>query len=648
MLIKSVHIENYRCILETTVDFDDLTIMVGANGAGKSTILRAIDQFLSSNPSITEDDFYAGDSTREIIISLIFTSLSEGANERFKKYLHQDELTVDMVVLWDGDKPNIKYHGSRLQNPDFAPIYTSTNKVDARKQYNELRQQNEYKNLPSARNYDEVELALQTWEESNPDKCKRMRDDGRFFGFKEVGHGYLRHHSQFIFVSAVRDASEDSEEGRGSVITQIMDIVVRKALVDREDLTQFKQDVASQYQEMLKPDNLGELTALRDQLSSTLQTFVPNAAVELDWQPLEPLNIPMPKANIGLVEDGYGTKVYKAGHGLQRAFIFTMLQHLALAQRPEPEAKEETTGEGQDFDDNESPAFIIAIEEPELYQHPNRQRYFARVLRKLAEGELSGVVRDIQVIFATHSPLFIDISHFDEIRLIRKVLPDETSLPKTTRVNKAVHDDIVQEVRKLKNNPQFSLATLMPQLMTPSINEGFFADLVVVVEGGSDCAVLQEVASQCNWDLESMGISMVSTGGKPNLLIPSVIFKRLGIPVYVVWDCDQKADNGDLFNFVSFEPVDSAGLKSEIPYTDLIEPHFAAFHSNREDTMKREVGKDLFRRLIRQCKSELDSVELRKPVVAQRFTQLVYEHGQSLPSLESILRNVVAMRNQHQ
>ncbi len=55
------------------------------------------------------------------------------------------------------------------------------------------------------------------------------------------------------------------------------------------------------------------------------------------------------------------------------------------------------------------PNLVLAIEEPELYQHPSRQRHLASVLLNLAEGALPGVAKNTQVIYTTHSPLFVGL-----------------------------------------------------------------------------------------------------------------------------------------------------------------------------------------------------------------------------------------------
>lgn len=640
MLIKSVYVGNYRSIQSATLKLDDLTALVGTNGAGKSSFLRAIELFYSPTPEINPDDFFGGDLSNEIVISLTFTDLDQTAKQRFAKYLQDDTLTVDMVVVWESDKAKISYHGSKLQNPDFQLIRDAANKNTARTCYSQIREQEKYRELPSCSNYDQVVSAIETWEDENACLCQRTRDDGQFFGFKQVGRGYLLDYTQFLFIGAVRNAAQDCQEGRGAVITQLMDLVVRTTLANRQELTGFKQEAQVRYEQILDPANLQELATLRIQLSSTLCTFVPDASIELDWQPLEKLNIPMPKAEVGLVEDGYKTKVEMAGHGLQRAFIFTILQHLSIAQRTvrDSNPNEDQLPE-QSVELYEAPTLIIAIEEPELYQHPNRQRHFANVLRQLSSGELAGVAQRIQIVYATHSPLFIDIEHFSQVRLIKKKSVDPES-PKTSTVFHAHFDDILERMRESKDNEYYSADELhvsLPQLMTPFINEGFFADVAVIVEGESDRAALLEVARLEKSDLESMGVAIVPAGGKGKLVIPAVIFHHLGIPVYIMWDQDKQEDSKDLLRFVGYDKR----LRG-----DLITATFACFCKNREHTMKMEIGNNVFTRLCNRCEAELGTDDLKKPLVIRNLIRLAFEEGHKSQSMVEAVSHIVAMRDQ--
>ena len=156
-----------------------------------------------------------------------------------------------------------------------------------------------------------------------------MRDEGQFFGFKEVGEGYLGRFTQFLFIPAVRDASDDAAESKGSVLTTLMDLVVRSVIANKEAVLKLKEETQKQYKDIMDVDKLTELRTLSDQINATLKTLVSDASVVLKWLPLGDVDIPMPKADVKLVEDSYESAVTRTGHGLQRAFILTMLQHLA-------------------------------------------------------------------------------------------------------------------------------------------------------------------------------------------------------------------------------------------------------------------------------------------------------------------------------
>ena len=61
MIIRSLHLENYRCFENIDIDFDDqLTVLVGTNGSGKTAVLDALGVFLqqAGHPRYFEEAFY--------------------------------------------------------------------------------------------------------------------------------------------------------------------------------------------------------------------------------------------------------------------------------------------------------------------------------------------------------------------------------------------------------------------------------------------------------------------------------------------------------------------------------------------------------------------------------------------------------------
>jgi len=533
MIIKSIRVQNFRCIRDETLPCDKLTALIGPNGSGKSSFLRALDMFYAPSTRYTEDDFYDRDTSQDIIITVSFTNLTEDEKKLFQKYIEGGKLTVEKEMKWPPSKGNQKYYSTSLQNPEFDSFRTATG-ANLRREYNKLRE-DKYSDLSEYTNKDDAEKALRAWEESHADQCLRRRDEGQFFGFKEVGEAHLERFTRFIPVPAVHDASEDAVEGKGTPLTEIMDLVVRSVLAHRKEIIELQEGTQKQYEQIVDPTKLVELQTLEHDLSSTLKTYVPDAGVKLIWLTGDVIEIPMPSANIKLVEDEYPSSVERTGHGLQRAFILTMLQHLAVVQAPVQKNMDEKENEMDEVPKGQPslkvPNLIIGIEEPELYQHPNRQRHLSKILLKLATGSIKGVAGCTQIIYTTHSPLFVDITRFDKVRRLHKIC-EEANKPKQTKVFCTNLDEINKIIGVRDLEPRIQT------LMTPWMNEGFFADVAVVVEGTEDRAVILEVATTMGYDLESMGISVIPCQSKNNLIKSIAIFSNFKIPVYAIWDSD--------------------------------------------------------------------------------------------------------------
>jgi predicted ATPase len=653
MIIESIRVKGYRSVFDENLDCDRLTALVGANGTGKSTFLKAIDLFYNTSPKLDNEDFYNGDQSSEISVAITFKDLSQEAKDLFSIYLQGDKLTVERVFQSDGLKTSWKYHGAALQCPDFQLTREGLQVKDrgktARAAYETLQAKPQFQGLPAWTNLTSVELDLKKWEMNNPQSCVRQRDDGQFFGFKEVAQGYLGRYTRFLFIPAVRDASEDTSEGRGSVLTSLMDLVVRSVIANKQELLKLKEDTQKRYQEILNPAHLFELTSLQDQLTGTLKTFVPDALVELKWLPLTNIDIPLPQADVKLIEDGYSSTVSRTGHGLQRAFILTLLQHLAVAQSVLAVTQQPSSEAPIQPQPSLLPNLVLAIEEPELYQHPNRQRHLANILQQLAVGKTPGVAEKTQILYATHSPLFVGIDRIEQLRLLRKVFNGKDK-PKVTKIMSTSLQKVADEIWRADGEPEdkYTAESLFPRLqsiMTPWMSEGFFADVAVLVEGEDDRAAILGVARFKGIELESNGISIIPCGGKTNIDRPATIFRQLGIPIYLIWDADKEAkepkpeDNHRLLRLLGQTVID---------WPSQIHEKFACFEKNLEVTVQTELGTDLFDGLLSKCQTEFairkKKHAIKNPLVIATIFREAEKQGMISASLSSIVEKINGLR----
>jgi predicted ATP-dependent endonuclease of OLD family len=639
LIIKSIRVQNFRCIKDETLYCENVTALVGPNGSGKSSFLRALDRFYSPNAEYTEDDFYAKDTSQSILMTVTFTDLSEEERKLFHMYIEGEELTVEKEMTWPLARGSQKYYGTSLQNLDFQ-AFREAKGENLRKEYNALRAIDKYSSLPSYTNRLEAEKTLSEWEQSNPDQCERKRDGGQFFGFKEVGEAHLEHYTKFIIVPAVRDASGDVLERKGSVITEIMDLVVRSTLAQRKEIVEFAEQVNRRYDEIFDPAKITELQDLEKRLSGLLQTYAPDTGVKLDWKAGMEIDVPMPEADVKLVEDEYYSPVGYTGHGVQRAFILAMLQYLALVERPA--AQEIGSEEAPSL---KMPNLILGIEEPELYQHPDRQRHLSRVLSKLTEEGIPEVVRQIQVIYSTHSPLFINLEQFEKVRVFRKKKVN-ANFPKQTKIFFTTLDKVAEVFEKIDNKPRGSysgetLRARLRALMNPWVNEGFFARLVVLVEGIKDRAAILGAALAMEHDLESKGISVIPCNSKTCLDRAIAIFTSFDIPVYAIWDSDYPKKE--------YSEVNRRLLRlfnqPEEDWPEKVSDKFACFKKTIMDTLRGEFGEFLDETLKTCCSNfGIDKSEyaIENPMVFYYIFQEGKTQGKSSVTMEKVISKIIS------
>lgn len=647
MRLCSVRVQNFRSLRDQDLRFDDLTALVGANGVGKSSFLKALEYFYVPAPTIETEDFYAKDTTQSIDISVTYSELTTEEREVFREYEEGGMLTVSRSFGSPSTRPTVRYHGMILRHSGFdevrAGLAIKDRGATARPLYDGLRAQTEYSSLVAWTTLRGVEDALRVWEVANPGECARGKDDGTSVGFGPSNRCDLGRFTRLLYVPAVRDAAVDAGEARGSILTSLMDLLVRSSLSTDPRLERLRGRTQALYERALSTANQPGLTALGEELTETLKTLVPDSSVQLEWLPLPRMEMPLPTADVSLIEDGYGTDVAHTGHGLQRAFIITLLQHLSSAQF---ELKSLTDTGGQA---SAGPDLILAIEEPELYQHPSRQRHFAKTLLRLASGKLKGLAARTQVVYATHSPLFVGIDRISNIRLLKR--KRETPLkPKTTIVLSA---DLTAVARRIwvadgsKGNcyTAESLLSRLRTIMTPLMGEGFFARIVILVEGEDDRAALLGVSDHMNLDLEAFGIAIIPAGGKTNLDRPYAIFSALGIPVYPVWDVDtgskdaKAEDNHRLLRLLDQPVVDWP------PST--VQDSYACFAVNLESTLRSEIGTAVFDSLLAECQKEYGipkaSHALKNPAVLSLLIGRAIQQGAQCPSLIAILTSAAAL-----
>ena len=91
MQLSRVRIENYRSCKQVDLEISSMHALVGANNAGKSSVLRALD--LLFNPTvgkIDEETFWNRDTSLTIRVEALFSELTPTETEALDGYLRPD------------------------------------------------------------------------------------------------------------------------------------------------------------------------------------------------------------------------------------------------------------------------------------------------------------------------------------------------------------------------------------------------------------------------------------------------------------------------------------------------------------------------------------------------------------------------------
>ena len=651
MQLERARIKNFRSLRDIEVGFGAHTAFIGGNGAGKSSILKAIEKFYSTSKSCDSDDFFGRDQGQPIEIELTFHQLSDQEAASFEDRVRDGKLVITRI--FDGGGSSGRYHGVVPQIPDFVAIRSQSAATPKRAAYNALRDNNPlYADLPNAGSAAAVDQALLGWEAAHPALLVLLPDDGQFFGFQNNSRGKLQRHTSFVFIPAVREASADAADGKTSVIGKLLELLVRSQILQRPEFQAFKAQMTDAYQALVSAENMPELGTLAGSLTADLRGLYQDAEVALNWREIGEMLVPLPMADVLLKDDGFGGPVDRQGHGLQRAFIFTLLQH--LARTAAPEADDVGAGDvGGGAPDGpavvaQAPTLILAIEEPELYQHPTKQRHFAEVLRGLSSGTLPGVQGHTQIIFGSHSPMFISMGKADEIRLTRRSACAESAFKQCSL--RALDLGIVAQKLELgwdKPAGSYSAQTLMPRLhiLGAELAEGFFANGVILVEGRSDKAALTATARMLGVNFEAAGIAILSAEGKANLDRPYVIFRELGIPTFLLWDCDQhlpEAKRTPATDLALSKLVLPDHVFNAAPADDLVSDCYAHFGKTLEHRLKEDITPDIHAACLAAA---CEPFGVHPSNDAQKIPEVVYqtllrakEHGRESDMLKNLIR----------
>lgn len=391
MKIKKVRLKNFRVYQEeTTIDFKELTVFVGKNDIGKSTILEALDIFFNENKGvikIDKDDINKTEKEQgnnEIVISVVFDDLPESLTI---DATNPTTLSDEYLLNREGDLEIIKEYPNAGKEKVYIKAFHPTNPSCSDLL---LKKNNELKRLLG-----DIECEDRTknavirkaiWKHYSDDL---QLNDVEIDATKEDAKNIWEQLKKYMPLYALFQSDRKNSDGDSEVQDPLKEAV--RQILNNDKLKIKFNEIATEVRTKLKEvadRTLDKLREMNPDVANSLNPVIPPAE-NLKWADV------FKNVTISGDED---IPINKRGSGIKRLILLNFFR--AEAERRQQERN--------------VPNIIYAIEEPETSQHPEHQRKLIEAFKALSNTE------NTQIILTTHSPAIVKLLDFDDLKLLKK------------------------------------------------------------------------------------------------------------------------------------------------------------------------------------------------------------------------------------
>ncbi|WP_266206378.1 ATP-dependent nuclease [Pontibacter kalidii] len=552
MKIFKIEIDNYRLLKCFSIDLEkDLSLVIGKNNTGKTSILSVLDKFLCKPDKnrFTVDDFNIDFKNELKTIINAEEALTEEGYTRlgirlklFIEYTEVDNLSNISQLMMDLDPDNNVIVLGFEYTMDFAG-------------YSQLRK--EYREYEAKQNKKKEEKQQQ----NQNYKISTLLD---FLKLNHTDYFKISKHS-LGYDSATKKANESIYIDLNSEKISIADIINFKYISAKRDVTNkdidktlsgqtsriYRRTEASDEQNIAVEDFKDKLSETDTHLSGIYKSLFNNivkkvrdfGGVKINESEIEIISTLQHRELL----EGNTTVVYKHDadnhlpehyNGLGYMNLISMIFEIEILVHEFEREKEKRPADIN----------LLFIEEPEAHTHPQMQYVFIKnIKRLLGEGikRKDGEHRDLQYIISTHSACIVADSDFDDIKYLKK--ENECGvIAKNLKDLKQDYDDTTTQYQFLK------------QYLTISRAEIFFADKAVLIEGDTERILVPTLMRKVDIEEEkkyaasvdpdaylpllSQNISIIEVGAYSQIFEKFIDF--LGVKALIITDLDAVDDEG--------------------------------------------------------------------------------------------------------
>ena len=541
MKIYKIQIENFRLLKNFSIDIEDeLSLIIGKNNSGKTSILSALDKFLNRSESnkFHFDDFnidfkeeLSGLINSEVIDPEHYTEVGIKL-KIFIEYTETCNLENLSRVMMDLDPDN------NLIVLGFEYILSYDKYVDLKKDWVEFKIKEEHKH-----------------ELNNQYKAKKLYDF-----LSDMSSNYFHFKRKSIEINKdTRNLNENNYIDLDKELISTKDIINFKYISARRDVANkdvdktlstqtsiiYERTEAKQKQSEAVEGFKDKLSETDDQLSKIYVDLFKDIIAKVgDFGGLKPN-----ESEIEIISNlqhrellkGNTTVVYKHDdnnklpehyNGLGYMNLICMIFEIEILIQEFKREKERTPADIN----------LLFIEEPEAHTHPQMQYVFIKNIKNLLREGIKredGECRKLQYIITTHSSHIVADSDFDDVKYLKKS-GDNSVVAKNLKDLKKEYDEESKEYH------------FLTQYLTISRAEIFFAEKAILIEGDTERMLIPTMMKKIDIEeaetfknnaekdpylpLLSQNISIIEVGAYSQIFDKFIAF--LGIKTLIITDID--------------------------------------------------------------------------------------------------------------
>ncbi|PMY38040.1 MULTISPECIES: AAA family ATPase [Pseudomonas] len=536
MRLHRLSINGFKRLHSAEIEFGNATFLIGANNAGKSSVLKAIGWLLSNSKRMDIDCFCSelDEETGEtkitcdtVVLEAEFRSVPEVASSwrgfkgRIFSYDPKETGETGKSIFYrktykvlEDVKIELKTF-KRLLKPEFADAQKPVDLLAAganQEIISELFPALDKK--IAAGEKDRLELIDELWATTDEEEWA-LNPGG-------IGSVVLAKLPSVLIIPA--DAGSHEFDQKNGVLHKILNELfkdVRESSANYKDAQQCLNLLAK---ELDPGDANSEFGKMMTELNTVLGGVFPESRIYASADLSSPDAL-VPTFAIEM-SSNIRTSVANQGTGMVRAAVFGLLRF--RQQWLKRRAGDDDRG------------LIIGFEEPEIYLHPSAANQMRDLIYELSD-------QSSQIVATTHSPYLIDLSRKPKQVLNRfQYERDHTTV---------LPFSVSEEFMKLQGNDKDQVKMLIK--LDDHVSRIFFTRKVLIVEGDTEEVVIKEAIRRMPPEMKALvlsGSEIVKARGKASIIGLVKYLTALNVDFFVIHDRDKGVEGAEKFN----EPIKTA------------------------------------------------------------------------------------------